>query len=50
MAVGQSRTSAPASAIARAAPGNHWSQRMPTPSRPAAVSQTRKPVSPGEKQ
>ena len=38
-----------ASAIARAHSGNHWSQQMPTPMRPNAVSHTLKPVSPGVK-
>ncbi len=33
----------------RAASGYHWSQQMPTPSRPKRVSQTLKPVSPGRK-
>jgi citrate synthase len=37
------------SAMERAHSGNHWSQQMPTPMRPKAVSQTLKPVSPGEK-
>ena len=49
MAVGYSSTSAPSSAMARALSGNHWSQQMPTPMRANSVSQTRKPVSPGEK-
>ena len=36
-------------AMARAASGYHWSQQMPVPMRPNAVSQTLKPVSPGRK-
>ena len=39
----------PECARAMAHSGNHWSQQMPTPSRPKRVSQTRKPVSPGAK-
>ena len=38
-----------ARAMARAVSGYHWSQQMPTPSRPKRVSQTLKPVSPGRK-
>ncbi len=49
MAVGYSSSSAPSRAMARAASGNHWSQQMPTPMVPWAVSHTRKPVSPGLK-
>ncbi|MOA17435.1 hypothetical protein D3C78_1376950 [compost metagenome] len=49
MAVGNNRTSAPINARQRAVSGNHWSQQIPTPMRPNAVSQTRKPVSPGLK-
>ena len=49
MAVGYIKTSAPISAMERAASGNHWSQQMATPSFANLVSNTLKPVSPGEK-
>ena len=37
------------SAMDRAHSGNHWSQQMPRPIFPTAVSHTLKPVSPGVK-
>ena len=43
------RTSAPCSAMARAASGNHWSQQMATPMVANLVWNTLKPVSPGLK-
>ena len=46
MAVGNSNTSAPSNARQRAVSGNHWSQQIPTPRRPNAVSQALKPVPP----
>jgi hypothetical protein len=41
--------SAPASAIARAASGNHWSQQIATPMVPNFVVNVLKPVLPGLK-
>jgi hypothetical protein len=49
MAVGYKITSAPCSAMARAASGNHWSQQMATPTFPTLVFHTLNPVSPGLK-
>ena len=41
--------SAPASVIARAASGNHWSQQIATPIVANFVANARKPVLPGLK-
>ena len=49
IAVGYSSSSAPASAIRRAASGYHWSQHTSTPRRPTLVSIGVKPKSPGVK-